>query len=95
MHFKVIQAAGLGLLLQYILIHAHTIKPQQIFPISTYRSLIRLAVPVLASLVEMMLREGGQEELSRGRDLTRLKMATIATMFAKDKLMKQLPLNVV
>ena len=60
-----------------------------------YLSLAHSFSSASASLVEMMLREGGQEELSRGRDLTRLKMATIATMFAKDKLMKQLPLNVV
>ena len=44
------------------------------------------------------MHSGGQEETSaihRSRDLKRLKMATMATMFAKDKLMKQLPLNVV
>ena len=48
----------------------------------------------------VMQNGGGQEEPSailihRSRDLKRLKMATMATMFAKDKLMKQLPLNVV
>ena len=48
----------------------------------------------------LIFKQGGQEELKRhllqlGRDIMWLKMATMATMFAKDKLMKQLPLNVV